>query len=544
LPSDHLPRRPSQASISADSRGQAKLIAALRNPVCYPHPAEKVEVIETHISYVLLSGAYAYKIKKAVALGFLDFSTLARRRSYCEEELRLNRRLAPELYLAVVAITGSPDAPRLAGNGEAIEYAVQMTRFPQEALLDRQLAAGRLSLDLIDQLADDLADFHGRAERTPPDRHFGSPEAVWEPMAQNFAQLGEQLSGAVHRAQLADLEAWSRQRFNQLADLLATRLRDGWVRECHGDLHLGNIARTATGLRIFDCIEFDPGLRWIDVLNEIAFLTMDLAERGRADYGHRLLNRYLEATGDYRGLPLLAFYAVYRALVRAKVAAIRASQEEPASRLAELASCDRYLAFAANATLPGKPRLLLMHGLSGSGKSWLAQQLLERLGALRIRSDIERKRLFGLPALARSDSAVGDGIYDAAATAATYDRLVELADDILAAGYTVLVDAATLKTWQRKVFRDVAAARGVPFAILACAAPETVLQCRLVTRRAGGRDASEADRAVLAQQIRDRETFTSDEEACCLNIDTSGPFPEYLPAALQDIPILSLAAGT
>ncbi len=513
---------------------QAALVAALRNPACYPHPAGLVEVIETHISYVLLSGAYAYKIKKAVALGFLDFSTLARRRFFCEEELRLNRRLAPELYLAVVAITGPPDVPHFAGNGEAIEYAVQMTRFPQEALLDRQLAAGCLSPNVIDQLADRLADFHERAERAPPDRQFGSPEAVWEPMAQNFAQLGDQLSGAAHRAQLADLEAWSRRRFSQLAELLATRLGDGWIRECHGDLHLGNIVTTGTGLRIFDCIEFDSGLRWIDVLNEIAFLTMDLAERGRADYGHRLLNRYLEAQGDYRGLPLLAFYTVYRALVRAKVAAIRASQENPADRLAELANCDQYLDCAVRAALPGKPRLLLMHGLAGSGKSWLAQQLLERVGALRIRSDVERKRLCGLPALARSDSAVGDGIYDAAATTATYDRLVELAGHILAAGYPVLVDAANLKVWQRTAFRDLAAARGVPFVIVACAAPEAVLQSRLASRQAAGGDASEADQAVLAFQMRAREAITPDEEACTLRIDTSGPFPEDLPAALLD----------
>ena len=529
--------------MTADSRNvageQVTLVAALRNPACYPHPAEQVEVIETHISYVLLSGAYAYKIKKAVALGFLDFSTLARRRVYCEEELRLNRRLAPELYLAVVAITGSPDAPRFGGNGEAIEYAVQMARFSQEALLDRQLAAGRLSPNVIDELADQLADFHERTQRASPDQPFGSPEAVWEPMAQNFAQLGKQLPGAAHRARLADLEAWSRQRFSQLADLLAARLRDGWIRECHGDLHLGNIVRTGSGLRIFDCIEFDPGLRWIDVLNEIAFLTMDLEERGRADYAHRLLSRYLEASGDYGGLPLLAFYTVYRALVRAKVAAIRASQEDPAGRLTDLASCDQYLASAVKAILPGKPRLLLMHGLAGSGKSWLAQQLLESLGALRIRSDIERKRLFGLSALARSDCAVGDGIYDAAATAATYDRLVELAHHILGAGYPVLVDAANLKAWQRKAFRELAAARGVPFVILACTAPEAVLQARLATRRAAGRDASEADQAVLAYQMRAREAITSDEEACTLTIDTSAPFPDDLPAVLQDLPVPS-----
>ncbi len=518
---------------------QAALVAALRNPDYYPHPAGQVEVVETHISYVLLSGACAYKIKKAVALGFLDFSTLARRRVYCEEELRLNRRLAPELYLAVVAITGSPDAPRFGGNGEAIEYAVQMARFSQEALLDRQLAAGHLSPDVIDELADQLADFHERTQRVPPDQPFGSPEAVWEPMAQNFAQLGQQLSGAADSTRLAALEAWSRQRFSQLADLLAARSRDGWIRECHGDLHCGNIARTGDGLRIFDCIEFDPGLRWIDVLNEIAFLTMDLEERGRADYAHRLLNRYLEAKGEYRGLPLLAFYTVYRALVRAKVAAIRASQEHPASRLAELANCDRYLACAVKATLPGKPTLMLMHGLAGSGKSWLAQQLLERLGALRIRSDVERKRLFGLSALTRSDCAVGDGIYDTAATKATYDRLVESASHILAAGYPVLVDAANLQAWQRAAFRNLAAARKVPFVILACTAPEALLQARLVSRQAAGCDASEADYAVLTQQMRTQEALTLEEEACCLGIDTTRPFPEDLPGRLLGIQIPS-----
>ena len=530
--------------MSAGRRGvasdQATLVAALRTPACYPHPAGPVDLIETHISYVLLSGAYAYKIKKAVRLGFLDFSTLARRRMYCEEELRLNRRLAPELYLAVVAITGSRDAPRIAGYGEAIEYAVQMSRFAQDDLLDRQLAAGRLSPEEIDQVAEQLAGFHERAERASPGQRFGSPQAVWAPMAQNFAQLGERLSGAAHRARLADLEAWSRQRFTEVADLVASRLRDGWIRECHGDLHLGNIVRTGAGLRLFDCIEFDPGLRWIDVLNEIAFLTMDLGGRGRADYAHRLLNHYLEALGDYRGLPLLAFYTVYRALVRAKVAAIRAGQEEPAGRLAGLATCDQYLDCAGKAAVPGQPRLLLMHGLSGSGKSWLAQQLLERLGALRIRSDVERKRLFGLPALARSDSAVGDGIYDTAATGATYDRLVELASQILAAGYPVVVDAANLRIWQRDAFRKLAASRGVPFAIASCTVPEAVLQARLATRLAAGRDASEADRAVLAQQMRDGEAFTADEEACCLTIDTSGPFPEDLPAALQDLPVPSL----
>ena len=520
-----------------DAAQQRVLVSALRDARRYPHPAGPIEVIETHISYVLLSGAYAYKIKKAVALGFLDFSTLARRRHYCEEELRLNRRLAEDLYLAVVPITGSHDAPCLAGEGAAIEYAVQMTRFPQDALLDRKLATGSLSATPIDQLADQLTGFHGRVERASPASRFGTPDAVWAAMAQNFVQLTELLPPTAGKARLAELEVWSRERFGELTGLLASRLRDGWVRECHGDLHLGNIVLIGEKLRIFDCIEFDPQLRWIDVLNEIAFLTMDLEERGRADYAYRLLNRYLEATGDYSALELLAFYGVYRALVRAKVAAIRASQEAPASRDAAIGRCEQYLAHAAKAAGPGCPRLLLMHGLAGSGKSWIAQQLLERLAALRIRSDVERKRLYGLPALAHSESAVGGGIYGTSATRATYDRLVELAGRILAAGYPVIVDAANLKVWQRNAFRKLAADRKLPFAIIACSAPKEIIEARLAARQAANCDASEADRRVMEQQRHDQEAFAPDERAFCIDIDSSAPFPEGLPGRLEKIPV-------
>jgi len=510
---------------------QAALVAALSNPRCYPHPVDRVEVVETHISWVLLSGDFAYKIKKAVALGFLDFSTLARRRAFCDDELRLNRRLAPELYLEVVAITGTSLAPRFGGNGEAIEYAVKMARFPQDALLDRRLAEARLPPELIDRLAEAVADFHGRVSRATPGDGFGTPAAVWEPMAQNFSQLRERLPAAA-APRLDDLEAWSRQRHGELAGPLAARLHEGWVRECHGDLHLGNIALVGDRLQIFDCIEFNPNLRWIDVLSEIAFLTMDLEDRGRADYGHRLLNRYLEGTGDYGGLPLLAFYQVYRAMVRAKVAAIRAAQEESEAKTADLAICDQYLAYAARAATPGEPRLLLLHGLAGSGKTWLAQGLLEKLGAIRLRSDIERKRLHGLAPLAASESTLAGGIYDSTATAATYSRLVDLARQVLAAGYQVVVDAACLKTWQRDAFRNLAAELGVPFAILACTAPDAVLRGRLAKRAAAGGDASEANQAVLEHQIRVREPLTPAEEGCCLAIDTSASFPEDLPQRL------------
>lgn len=507
----------------------------MRDPALYPDASGPVDLLETHISYVLLAGSHAYKIKKAVDLGFLDFSTLARRRQFCEEELRLNRRLAPDLYQAVVAITGSPQVPRLDGPGEAIEYAVQMQRFPQDALLDRQLSEGRLSAAGIDQLADALADFHGRIARAPPANPFGAPPAVWAPMAQNFDQLRALLPDTNHANRLDPLENWSRQRFNKLSRLLASRSRTGWVRECHGDLHLGNIARVERELHIFDCIEFSPELRWIDVFSEIAFLVMDLEERGRPDYGQRLLNRYLEATGDYRGLPLLDFYKVYRALVRAKICAIRERQQASAAPGPRLGDGERYLDYAAQVTRPRQPCLVLMHGVAGSGKTWLAGQLPEELGALRIRSDVERKRLRGLAPAARSHSGIGQGIYDPATSTATYGQLLELANEILAAGYPVVIDAANLLAWQRTAFRQLAATWRVPFVILDCTAPPAVLQARIAQRQAGGGDASEANEAVLAHQMQTREALSPEEEAYCLHIDTALPLPADLQLRLRNI---------
>ena len=511
------------------------MIAALLDPALYSDTTGPVELLETHISYVLLAGSHAYKIKKAVNLGFLDFSTLVRRHKFCEEELRLNRRLAPEMYQAVIAITGTLEHPQLGGDGEAIEYAVQMQRFPQDALLDQQLNEGLLSTACIDQLADTLASFHGRINRAAPDDPLGTPQAVWVPMAENFAQLRTLLPDAAHACRLERLETWSRQRFAELARLLASRSNAGYIRECHGDLHLGNIAWVDRELHVFDCIEFSPALRWIDVFNEIAFLVMDLEERGRPDYGYRLLNRYLETTGDYGGLPLLDFYKVYRALVRTKICAIREQQQTSHGPGAQLADSERYLDYAEQATLPRQPCLLLMHGVAGSGKTWLAGQLQEQFGALRIRSDVERKRLRGLAPAAHSDSGVGQGLYDPATTTCTYDRLLELATGIVAAGYPVVVDAANLQAWQRVPFCQLAKMRRLPFAIIACTAPPAVLQARIAQRLANGGDASEATQAVLAHQIQTCEALTAEEEACCLHLDTSAPLPADLQLCLQAI---------
>ncbi|HEY8554315.1 MAG TPA: AAA family ATPase [Burkholderiales bacterium] len=491
---------------------QETLIAALQDPRRYPHPVERVERLETHISYVLLAGDYAYKIKKAVDLGFLDFRTLSARKHYCEEELRLNRRLARDLYLDVVPVTGSPDRPVLGGAGPVMEYAVKMRRFPQEQLLSRLIAEGRLTGAHIDALADEVAEFHARAAVASPADGYGTPAAIATPARDNFAQI-RAAGAAPDMSALAALERWTTAQLDALDPEFRRRKRAGCVRECHGDLHLGNVALIDDRVTIFDALEFSADLRWIDVINEIAFTVMDLQDRRRPDFARRFLNRYLEHTGDYPGLALLPFYVVYRALVRAKVHWLRAHQPgvDDAARARLVAQYRAYLALARRETEPRRPALVVTHGFSGSGKTTHTQALIEAIDAVRLRSDVERKRLHGLPALARTGSGISEGVYAADATARTYARLLELAGHVLAAGYSAVVDATFLQRAPRDAFRRLAAARGVPFVIVDFAVDEATLRARLAARARSARDASEADVAVLEHQLATHEPLAPDE---------------------------------
>lgn len=498
------------------------LIAALRNPSVYPHAVRGIEVIETHISWVILSGDYAYKIKKPVNLGFLDFTSLEQRRFYCEEELRLNRRLAPKLYLEVVAITGSAGHPLWNGPGEAIEYAVKMRQFPQQALLDRMLERGALTPQHVDALAARIAAFHGEVEAAAADSPFGTPQRVLEPAMENFRQIRASFDSPADLAALEALQAWTERQHAALAATFAQRKRDGFVRECHGDMHLGNIALVDGEVTVFDCIEFNDNLRWIDVVSETAFLAMDLMDRKRADLAWRALNLYLERTGDYAGLAVLRYYLVYRAMVRAKVTSIRAGQPGmgAAERGAIIERYRGYIALAQGLASPGAPGLIINHGLSGSGKTTLSQPMLEDLGAIRIRSDVERKRLHGLAALQRSGSGIAGDIYAPDATALTYQRLGELARAVVEAGYTAIVDATFLQRPQRDAFRALAATLNVGFAICDFQAAAATLRQRIAQRLRHGRDASEADLAVLQRQLATQQPLAPQELADAIVVDS------------------------
>lgn len=518
------------------------LLAALARPAAFAHPVASVEVMETHISWVLLAGDYAYKIKKPVVLPFADFGTLTARRHYCDEELRLNRRLAPQIYLGVVPIAGNPDSPTMDGDGTVLEYAVKMRRFSQDDLFDQLLAHGALRVELLDNLARRIAAFHACVPATM-DEAFGTPEKVLQPALDNFSEMAP-YAGAGRRARLDALEAWTRDAFERLKPVFAARHRGGRVRECHGDLHLRNIVLLDGEPVPFDCIEFSAELRWIDVMSEVAFLVMDLLDRARPDLAYRFLDSYLAEAGDYAGVAVLVFYIVYRALVRAKIHDLRGRQAstDPVEAQRLQAAADHYLKLADEVAHGDKPALILMHGFSGAGKSRVAASLAGAIGAIRLRSDVERKRLFGLGAAARSHSPVNAGIYGRTASTRTYAHLAELAATTLASGHPVVVDAAFLARGQRKPMRELALRLRVPFLIVDCAADIDVLRQRVIARAARGDDASEATIEVLEHQLATYEPLTAVEQQHLVHCNTEGHEADTVAACVARV-VQRLAAS-
>jgi aminoglycoside phosphotransferase family enzyme/predicted kinase len=507
-----MPRR--QATSTRRAR-KPSLVSALARPAAYDHDVASVRVAETHISWVFLTGKFAYKVKKPVKFPFLDFSTLERRHRFCEEELRLNRRLAPQLYLAVVPIGGNERAPRV-GVEPAIEYAVKMREFPEHARLDRRLAAGALESEPLRAFGERLARFHAEQPPLAPRQAAASALAA---ALENFDELRPSLA-ARERRELAALRSWTEERAASIAPVIERRAALGRYRECHGDLHLENLLELDGEIVAFDALEFDARLRETDVISETSFLAMDLTAHGRADLAYDFLTSYLETSGDYEGLDVLRFYAVHLALVRAKVRALKAAQKSTSSDHAALAP---YLETARGFVAQRTPLLIVTHGLSGSGKTHVTQALIGALRAVRVRSDLERKRLHGLHAAAKSGSAVGGGLYASASTARTYDRLAEVAAAAVRNGFDAIVDATFLRRSERDLLSRVAAQHGARFAILDCTAPEEVLRRRIAARAAESRDASEANLEVLDHQLAEHDLLGPDEQRAAIHVPTDAP---------------------
>ncbi len=520
-------------------------------------------LIETHASWVLLTPTLAYKFKKPVQLGFLDFSSLQRRQHFCVEELRCNQRFAPDLYLGVVALVAMDSGLRLCAQpppeARILDYAVQMRRFPPDAELKSQLGQ-RIAADFA-AFGEALAEIHGRLPRTAPGSPYGAPSQVLVAMLDNFTALQRMLARAPTLGQSRDqvpdlhppawlpvragksapsasgpkslgkrlsaLERWTRQRYEELQPLLLQRQQEGWIRECHGDLHLGNLVWLDGRIQAFDCLEFDPALRWVDLISDLAFLLMDCLYLGRKDLGFAVLDAWLAATGDYQGAQLLDFYLVYRAMVRAKVAALRALQlglptEAGEQQRQELLA---HLALAESWAQAKAPGLVLTCGLSGSGKSWLAGELVSRLPGVRIRSDLERKRLFTPDPASLARAPVAGGIYSPAHSRLLYEHLLRLTQGLLQAGVHCLVDASFLDAAERGRFVRMAESLDVPWVILHTRAPEQVLVQRIRARAAAGTDPSDADLEVLAAQQR-RHHGLNLEHPSVFVVDTSQPLTD------------------
>lgn len=500
-----------------------KLLKNLQHAELFPHPVRYFKLIETHISAIILTGEYAYKIKKPLNLGFLDFTTLAQRHQYCQAELELNQRTAPEIYVELIAITGSEDHPNLNGSGEIIDYAIKMREFPQTALFDELLNNQQLSPELIDATAIMLADFHQQSSREAPDDSLGSPENIEQFVQQNFAQIIPLLHEPSDLNLLHEMQDWATQQQKILYPTLAQRKAQGFIRACHGDVHLKNIALIAGKPTLFDCIEFNPALQWTDTMADLGFLSMDLQDKGNVAYARQLINTYLEYSGDYSGLAVLRYYQHYRAMVRAKIALFNLTTPNlsTAEQAETLRSYRQKIQLAATYTKNNKTFLAITHGVAGSGKSTLAQQLINAFDAIQIRSDIERKRLANLGLLTRTINDVNAGLYAPEITQKIYQHLLTLTQSLLHMGYSVIVDATFLQLTQRQLFFNLAKQLDIDFFILACETEDTILQQRVQQRSTQILSHSDATIEVLNMQKINLETPTEIEQTCTIECDTT-----------------------
>lgn len=482
------------------------MIERLLDPAAYPHSTAAIHLVETHISWVILTGPFAYKVKKPVTLGFVDYGTLELRRRSCAGEVRVSGRFAPELYVAAVPITGSPESPHVGGDGEPIEWAVKLVQFDETDRLDARFEAGRLTATDCRALGEAIAAVEERLPVAEPDTPWGTGASVLAAAAINIEAIQRSLPEVTGR--VAALDRWLRERLTAHERLLGMRKSTGRVRECHGDLHLANLVLHEARMTPFDAIEFNENLRWIDVANDVAFLSMDLEARGRPDLAAQVVSSWIEAANDHNAATLMPVYEAYRAVVRCSIAAIRAGQGCASSR----AEAVCYLDLAERLTRRGRPVAVVTSGVSGSGKSTVAAELVGALPAMRVRSDVERKRLAGMgPTERPADAAAEAVLYGDALTRRVYERLAVLAATLLDAGVSVVIDAACTKRWQRDILSRVAVERGVPIVWVAFDLPTEAALTRIAARQARGDDPSDATADVVRWQVASFEPIGEDE---------------------------------
>jgi len=501
-----------EAKVMTDSR--ESLVQAMLAPEFYPKPPGEVTHKETHISHLFFAGELVYKVKKPVRYSFLDYSTLEKRRYFLQEEMRLNRRLAPSVYIGVLPITFDDLGWRLGGWGEPSEYTLVMRRLPEKRMLPFLLETGQVTEPMMRELAEFLAGFHGAAERVTaiePERYPGIVATQWR---ENLADLKPYVDKLIDAESFRAVEQFGAEFIERHTELLQRRAAQGWIRDVHGDLHTEHICFAPEGIQIFDCIEFKPQFRQCDLAAEIAFLAMDVEVRGEAGLVEPLLKRYGELLDDGELIRLLPFWKCQRALVRGKVYALRGQEG--------FASAVKYLRYATRMTWARlQPFLVMICGLTGSGKSTLGRELSERTGMAVINSDVIRKSIAGKSG--RQFAAYGEGIYSATMTARTYKKLARAAEQLIAQGKGAILDASFVRRAQREKLVRLAGKHNIPLLLIHCSASEPTTQERLARRQAQGQDVSDGRWEVFLRQKDAFESFDDIDLAAKLELNSDAP---------------------
>lgn len=485
------------------------LLKSLTDPAFYPHGPASVEVRQTHISVVALAGPLVYKVKKPVDFGFCDFTTLEKRRHFCHEELRLNRRLAPDVYLRVVPIVRSAEGNlTLDGQGEPVEYAVEMRRLSANQMLPALLADGQVTTKTMADIARVVHSFHRAAARSEAIDAYGRLEVIEAEVRENFLQLEPYVGRTIEPEAFTQLKDRTERFLATHRDLFSQRIADGRIVEGHGDLHADHICLEAGGTVIYDCIEFNEAFRCLDIASEVAFLAMDLDALGYQTLAEAFILHY-QAIAEDPGLPrMLPFYKSYRAVVRGKVESFRLDDPDmPELAKAEARkSARRYFELACRyADSLDLPTLIICCGLIGSGKSTMAAALAPLLNGVVLRSDVIRKELAGLPPEARRYDPYGAGLYRPEMTVRTYETLFERARPLLVAGRTVILDASFAKPTYRDRALRLASETGVEAWCCWCLCGEEELRRRLQRRQDDPQGPSDAREALLEPITTDFE---------------------------------------
>ena len=511
-----------------------ELVKALLDPKAYPDSPRGVEFVQTQMSFVFLTDDYVYKVKKPVNLGYLDYTALEKRHFYCHQEVELNRRLCPDVYLGVVPIIKSKDSIRVEGQGKAMEYAVKMRRLPQEAMMDVLLTKNQVSSEMVSSLAEKLGEFHRKAETNANISAFGSLDAITQNTEENFTQTEKYIDNTISRERYNHIKDYTQVFIKKNTPLFHKRVAGGRIRDCHGDLHAAHIC-FSNGICIYDCIEFNDRFRYCDVASEVAFLAMDLDHYGRADLSRSFVSTYVARSQDNELLKLLNFYKCYRAYVRGKVESFKLDDPyiNEAEKRRTLAIASSYFDLA-NSYIRSKPVLFITTGLVGTGKSSLAQALAKRLGLVVISSDVTRKKLAGIPPAEHRFEEFDTGIYSPEFSRLTYDTMLTEAKHILGEGGSVIIDASFIKAGERQKAKKLAQEINADFFIVECTLDEESIKQRLTQRREQG-SVSDGRWEIFEPQKRQFEPVVEVSPQNHVIIDTSQPVDKIVTGVLDKI---------